>query len=172
MGEASGLVWAMYVAAGLVMPLFYVSQIAACLRDRSELVAYSLSKCAIHIALRFVMLPFIVATGTPTMVVIVSLDLAGRLAELVAAWFSLRRAGWTAQRIASRVARLDFLANGSPMGEVGTVTGSQVTPAHEPRQQDSEPRMSSPGLAPLCVPDQGGAASADNSNSRASTCCP
>lgn len=153
------MVWGMYVAAGIVMPLFYVAQIAACLRDRTDLAAYSLSKCAIHVALRFVMVPFIVVTGTPTMVVIVSLDLLGRCLEMAAAWFSLYRSGWSAKRIFVRVARLDFRISTVAQG------ASAAIPSADESERGSHGASSSletstgipttytgAGLAPLSAP--------------------
>lgn len=148
MADVSLAVWAGYVLAGGLMPLFYVSQVAVCLRDRSGLSAYSVSKCAIHVCLRLVMMPFIVLTGSPTMTVIVGLDLAGRLAELAAALLSLHRQGWTASQMTQRIVRLDFLQpegapHGAPTGSVRHGAPAGQAPV------DRAPPERTPTAAPL-----------------------
>jgi len=82
-----------YIAAGLLLPLYYVPQIRRCLADRTLLASYSMGKSGPQLMLRIAMMPFVFSVGDMTMSVIVSLDLLGRLAEMWAAVWSLRRQG-------------------------------------------------------------------------------
>lgn len=80
----------LYVAAGCALPLYYGPQISRCLRDSSGLASYSLSKGAMQLALRTLMLPFIWQINNTTMTVIVAIDVIGRAMEVTAAVTSLR----------------------------------------------------------------------------------
>lgn len=91
-----------YVAAGLLLPLYYVPQVLKCWRDDTQLAAYSLGKSGTQLLLRTLMLPFVYGVGDPTMSFIVSLDFAGRAAEYVAAVMALRRQSNTWRNIAQR----------------------------------------------------------------------
>lgn len=84
------LVQLVYIAAGLLLPLYYVPQIRRCLQDRTLLLSYSLGKSGTQLLLRIIMMPFVFKIGDATMCVIVGLDLVGRAAELGAAVRSLR----------------------------------------------------------------------------------
>ena len=96
------LIELVYVAAGIALPLYYVPQIQRCLADQTRLASYSLSKSAVQVALRLLMLPFIVGVGNATMVTIVVLDLVGRGAELGSAVFALRRQSQSWRSIGAR----------------------------------------------------------------------
>lgn len=91
-----------YVAAGLLLPLYYVPQVLKCFRDDTQLAAYSLGKSGTQLLLRTLMLPFVYGVGDPTMSFIVSLDFMGRAAEYVAAVMALRRQSSTWRNIAER----------------------------------------------------------------------
>lgn len=91
-----------YVAAGLLLPLYYVPQVLKCWRDDTQLAAYSLGKSGTQLLLRTLMLPFVYGVGDATMSFIVSLDFAGRAAEYVAAVLALRRQASTWRHIARR----------------------------------------------------------------------
>jgi hypothetical protein len=91
-----------YVAAGLLLPLYYVPQVLKCWRDDTQLAAYSLGKSGTQLLLRTLMLPFVYGVGDPTMSFIVSLDFAGRAAEYVAAVLALRRQSSSWLHIAQR----------------------------------------------------------------------
>lgn len=82
-----------YVAAGLLLPLYYLPQIRRCLRDQTLLCSFSMGKAGTQLALRAVMMPFVFSVGDMTMCFIVSLDFLGRTAEFVGAVVSLRRQG-------------------------------------------------------------------------------
>lgn len=83
----------LYIAAGLVLPLYYIPQIRRCMRDETLLSSYSMGKSGTQFVLRLSMMPFVFSVGDVTMSCIVSLDLLGRGAELFGAMFSLRRQG-------------------------------------------------------------------------------
>lgn len=92
-----------YIAAGVALPLFYIPQIARCLKDDAGLVSYSLRKSGMQLGLRVLMLPFIWDVGNTTMTWIVGLDLVGRVAELAAALTSLRAQGRSWAEICRRL---------------------------------------------------------------------
>lgn len=87
-----------YIAAGIILPMYYVPQVMRLLTDNSGLNSYSMSKSSSQTLLRLVMMPFVIGVGNDTMTCIVALDMFGRLAELSAAVHSLRRQkfGWKA----------------------------------------------------------------------------
>lgn len=88
-----------YIAAGMILPLYYVPQILRLAKDDSGLESYSMSKSATQTSLRIVMMPFVFGVGNMTMTCIVSLDLLGRLVELGTAVVALRRQGFAWRRI-------------------------------------------------------------------------
>lgn len=85
---------ALYLASGVILPLYYAPQIRACVRDDTRLEAYSLRKAANQLALRVAGMPFLVGTiGNHFLTFVVCLDVAGRSCEVGAALYSLRRQG-------------------------------------------------------------------------------
>lgn len=93
------VITAVYMAAGMILPLYYVPQIVRLAKDDSGLESYSMSKSATQTSLRIVMMPFVFGVGNLTMTFIVSLDLLGRLVELGTAVAALRRQGFSWSRI-------------------------------------------------------------------------
>lgn len=88
-----------YIAAGMILPLYYVPQILRLAKDDSGLESYSMSKSATQTTLRVAMMPFVFGVGNMTMTFIVCLDLLGRLIELGTAVSALRRQGFAWRRI-------------------------------------------------------------------------
>lgn len=112
------IIQAIYIAAGLALPLYYIPQTLRCLQDETLLSSYSLAKSVTQLTLRFLMMPFVLSVGNTTMSVIVALDLAGRLLEASCAVRSLRRQGQTWREITGR-ARSDS-ARAAPLTVFGT----------------------------------------------------
>lgn len=82
---------AAYITAGVVLSAFYVPQIIVLLRDQTNLRAYSLSKAAVQLAARLAMMPMLFgAVESTTILVVQSVDVALRTAEVAAALWSLR----------------------------------------------------------------------------------
>jgi hypothetical protein len=146
--EPSAVIWIAYIGSGLIMPIFYYSQIRVCWQDTSGLPAYSMSKATIHVLCRLLMLPYIVSVGSPTMTLIVGLDLFGRCVELVVATVSLRRVGWKWHEISTRTLSLDFRRPAFDVpAPVDSATSLEIA-AVSSDQDTAFP--SAPGLAPLC----------------------
>jgi hypothetical protein len=97
------LITVVYIAGGLILPLFYLPQIRRCHLDNSGLASFSMTKTAVMTVLRLAMLPFVLRVGNDVMSFIVMLDTAGRLLELLAAVRSLRRQGWSSSEIVLRM---------------------------------------------------------------------
>ena len=91
-----------YIAAGILLPLFYVPQIRRCLHDQSKLTSYSMSKSCTQLLLRLLMMPFVMGVGEITMTCIVCLDLVGRVCEYGCAVYSLRHQGLSWRLIQQR----------------------------------------------------------------------
>ena len=84
----------LYVASGLLLPLFYAPQILRLRRDATKLDSYSLSKAAAQVLLRIPALLFAIAVvRNDLMIFVVALDLVGRFTEVVVALSSLRKQG-------------------------------------------------------------------------------
>lgn len=84
----------LYVASGLLLPLFYAPQILRLRCDATKLGSYSLSKAAAQLLLRVPALLFAIAVvRNDLMIFVLALDLAGRSADVAVALGSLRRQG-------------------------------------------------------------------------------
>ncbi|MEJ8837751.1 hypothetical protein [Ramlibacter sp. AN1133] len=94
----------LYLVSGAVLPLFYLPQILRFRRDQTLLASYSLSKAACQLLLRMPALLFaLFIVHNMFMNVVLSLDLAGRCLELVAAVTSLRVQGLPWNRVVLRL---------------------------------------------------------------------
>jgi len=91
-----------YIAAGVLLPAYYLPQTLKCARDNTGLAAYSMSKSATQLVLRLAMLPFVFGIGNATMTAIVALDFAGRACEFSVAMWSLRRQGLSTSQMIGR----------------------------------------------------------------------
>ena len=86
----------LYVASGLLLPLFYAPQILRLRRDATKLDSYSLSKAVAQFLLRIPALLFAIAVvRNDLMIFVVALDLVGRFTEVAVALSSLRRQGYS-----------------------------------------------------------------------------
>lgn len=94
----------LYVIGGLVLAAYYLPQLRTFSADTDGLKAYSLPKAVVQLACRAAMMPFVWLTvESPTMLVLQGMDLALRAVEVQMALATLRRQGWTWQRIGARL---------------------------------------------------------------------
>ena len=91
-----------YLATGLVLPMFYIQQVVVCMRDQSRLHAFSMSKATTQLLLRLSMIPFLLTIDSREILCIALLDLIARFAEVFAAISSLRRQEVTFDEILHR----------------------------------------------------------------------
>ena len=97
----------LYLASGLMLPLFYVPQILKIQSDNTLLEAYSISKALIQLLLRFPSLLFAcVIVDNFFMNTVLLADILGRAIELVSAYSSLKRQGVGSKEIWMRVVSL------------------------------------------------------------------
>ena len=94
---------ALYLMAGMTLPVFYLPQILHCLRDDTGLQAFSMSKSLSQLLLRLVMLPYLLLVGNPAIIFIALFDLCGRIVEFGCALHALRRQSWTWAEIHRRL---------------------------------------------------------------------
>ena len=88
------MISSLYVASGLLLPIFYEPQILRLWRDATKLGSFSLSKAVAQLLLRFPALLFsIVVVRNDLMIFVLALDLAGRSVEVAVALGSLRKQG-------------------------------------------------------------------------------
>jgi hypothetical protein len=100
----------LYLASGVVLPLFYLPQMLRIYNDRTRLASYSLIKALCQLLLRLPAMAFAVAVvGNGFMVFVLALDIAGRLAELCIAIWSLRSQGVDWASIAGRLLPLELV---------------------------------------------------------------
>lgn len=82
----------LYLATGLLLPLFYIPQIRKLLADHSELAAYSMSKAVAQLALRFIGMAYVILVNQDQNIIwVIAADVLGRSAELAVACGALRR---------------------------------------------------------------------------------
>lgn len=110
-----------YVFAGILLPAYYLPQMAKCAADKTRLAAYSMSKASSQLALRMAMLPFVFGIGNLTMTCVVALDFAGRASEFAIAVWSLSRQGVKPREILSRCLPFGRLRNAEAAGAVPNV---------------------------------------------------
>lgn len=94
---------AIYVMAGLILPVFYIPQILHCVRDNTGLHAFSMSKSTFQLLLRLSMLPFLLQVNNTVILSIALFDIFGRIAEFSVSIGSLRRQKWSWSSIALRL---------------------------------------------------------------------
>lgn len=92
-----------YVASGMLLPLFYLPQMLRFRHDESNLHSYSLSKSMIQSSLRFPALVFGLHLQSTVYLICVTFDLLGRLCELGCAIHALRRQGNSYRQIFARM---------------------------------------------------------------------
>lgn len=127
------LVEAVYVAAGIALPAYYLPQIMRCASDDTLLASYSMSKAATQWGLRAAMLPFVFGVGNDTMTWVVSLDFLGRTAEFGVAVRSLHLQGLSASEILERCFPIRWLLmrlrpGGRPPGQEAAPSALAAVP--------------------------------------------
>lgn len=103
---------ALYLMAGMILPVFYLPQILHCIRDNTQLHAFSMSKSLSQLILRLAMLPFLLHVDNSVIIAIAMFDLTGRITEFSFAVHSLRRqrCSWSSisQRLSPAMPVLSF----------------------------------------------------------------
>jgi hypothetical protein len=94
----------LYVASGLLLPLFYAPQILLCWRDHTLLASYSLTKAFWQLLLRLPVLFFsYLVVDHTAMNIVVTADVLARCLELGCAVLSLRRQGLAGRQVLQRL---------------------------------------------------------------------
>lgn len=120
-----------YILAGIILPLYYYPQIRTCLKDQTQLRAYSLRKSMNQFLLRVCGMPFLIGVlDNGYLTFVVCLDVTGRALELSAAIYSLRNQGvtWEAirRRLRHRDIRRSIIILLADLREIGLVVANMI----------------------------------------------